>query len=77
LWIQWQEAGTPLPPETNFPKTWPPQLRFRLELISRPITRADVDEVLAKKAINPVTVLVTSDPAALLGWTNLESWFVT
>lgn len=75
LWIQWQEASTPLPPTANFPKVWPPELRFRLELISRPITRADVDAVLEKKATNPVTVVVTSDPAALLGWTPLEAWF--
>lgn len=76
LWVQWQELNQPLPPGTNFPETWPPELRHRIDLISRPIARADVDAVLKEKARQPATVLVTTDPAALIGWTKVEDFFV-
>lgn len=75
LWIQWQEANQPLPPTTNFPTTWPPEMRYRLELVTRPITKADVLQVLQQKARKPVGVFVTKDPGAELGWTRLEDFF--
>jgi hypothetical protein len=75
LWVQWQEADSPVPPKTNFPDVWPPELRYFIQLFSRPVSRADVDEVLAKKARNPVTVLVTPDPAATLGWSLVDEYF--
>jgi hypothetical protein len=75
VWIQWQEQDQPLPPTTNFPAVWPPQLRYRLELLSRPVCKADVEEVLRLHARKPVTVLLTKDPGATLGWTKLEDFF--
>jgi len=75
LWIQWQEQDQPLPPSASFPSSWPPSLRYRLELLTRPIARADVLQVLATRARKPVNVLVTPDPGATLGWTRLEDFF--
>lgn len=75
VWVQWQEAGAPLPAGTNFPEVWPPQLRQYLALTSRPIAKADVLNMLASKAREPVSVLVTKDPAATAGWTELDVFF--
>ena len=75
LWIQWQEADSELPASAKFPEKWPPELRHYVELISRPITKDDVAEVLRLYARKPVTVLVSPDPAALVGWTTVESFF--
>jgi hypothetical protein len=75
LWIQWQEAGTELPPTALFPKVWPPELRYRLEFVTRKISKDDVLTILAQKARKPVNVLVTSDPAALVGWAPLDDYF--
>lgn len=77
LWVQWQEQDQPLPPTTRFPETWPPDLRFYVELISRPIARVDVEAVLKQKARKPANVLVTKDPGALVGWSELDSFFIT
>lgn len=76
LWIQWQEADTPVPTTARFPDKWPPELRYKLEFITRPIARADVEAVLKLKARKPVGVLVTPDPGAVLGWSTLDSFFV-
>jgi hypothetical protein len=75
LWVQWQEADSPLPPGTSFPETWPPTQRAYIEFLSRPVGLADVQRVLQAKARKPVTVLVTPDPGAILGWTALETYF--
>lgn len=75
LWVQWQEQGAPLPPGTDFPDRWPPELRHLITLVTRPITRSDVDAVLATLARQPTNVLVTSDPAANVGWTELAVYF--
>lgn len=75
LWVQWQDAGTELRPTTNFPKVWPPELRARIEFVSRLVTKDDIDAVLAQRAKKPVNVLVTSDPAALVGWVSVDSYF--
>lgn len=76
LWVQWQEADTPLPPNTAFPEKWPPEMRHLIQLMTRPISKLDVEVVLRQKARKPVTVLVTPDPAGVLGWTPLEDFFV-
>jgi hypothetical protein len=76
LWIQWQETDVPLPPTTAFPETWPPELRYYLEQLSRPIARADVEHALRVRARRPTQVLVTPDPAGVLGWTRVEDFFV-
>lgn len=75
LWIQWQEQGAPLPPKTEFPDKWPPELRYFLELVSRPINYQDVQAVLKKKASKPINILVTPDPGAQLGWTKIDDYF--
>lgn len=75
LWLQWQEQDAPLPPGVNFPSKWPPELREYLALTSRPITKADVITVLKNRARNPTNVLVTKDPGATVGWTELDQFF--
>lgn len=75
LLIQWQEQDQPLPPAVRFPETWPPNMRYALELTSREICRDDVDKVLKKRASRPTNVLVTKDPGGTLGWTQLEVFF--
>lgn len=77
LWIQWSENGVPKQSDYSFPETWPPKQRYYLEQVTRPIARSDVDKVLAAKASSPLDVLVTTDPAALLGWTQLDVFFNT
>lgn len=76
LLVQWQESNQALPPTAEFPKVWPPELRATIELISRPIARADVDALIKKKAKQPVNVLVTTDPAGVVGWTQLDKYFI-
>jgi hypothetical protein len=75
--VQWQEAGEPLPPGTFFPSVWPPDKRASVELTTRPVSRADVDALLASHAKQPMTVLVTRDPQGLVGWTPLDDFFPT
>lgn len=76
VWVQWQEMDQPLPPTTNFPTVWPPELRQYIELVTRPVAKADVETMLASKARKPTNILVTRDPAAQVGWTELDSFFV-
>jgi hypothetical protein len=75
LWVQWQEAGKQVPITVSFPQTWPAEMRHYIELITRPIAKADVMTMLTKKARKPLNVLVTPDPAGLIGWTALEAYF--
>jgi hypothetical protein len=75
LWIQWQDPAQPLLPGTNFPKTWPPEMRYFLQFVSRPICQADVLQVVSQRAPKAVNILVTPDPAALLGWTPVAEYF--
>jgi len=76
VWVQWQETDSPLPPGTHFPDVWPPNLRKKIELITRPVARADVDALLKTQARSPVNVLCTKDPAGVLGYTPLDTFFV-
>ena len=75
VWVQWQELDEPLPPGTRFPEEWPPRMRVYIELISRRVARSDVDDALRQNATNPTSVLVTSDPGAMYGWTELDDFF--
>lgn len=77
LWVQWQEQDQPLPPTARFPTTWPPEMRQLIEYLSRPVAKTDVDAVVAKFASKPMNILVTKDPAALLGWTPVAQFFRT
>lgn len=74
--VQYQELDSPVPPTARFPETWPPELRFKIEFISRPVARADVDAALKVKAKNPTSVLCTKDPAGIVGWAPLDSFFL-
>lgn len=76
LWIQWQEADSPVPATASFPCIWPPELRFYLQFLTRPIGRADVEAVVQQKARKPVNILVTPDAGAEVGWSTLEQYFV-
>lgn len=75
VWVQWQELDAPLPPGTNFPTKWPPEMRQPLTLVSRSINKADVMALVNSKAKRPTGILVTKDPAALVGWTELDEFF--
>ena len=76
LWIQWQEVDSPVPPTASFPRVWPPELRYFLQLLTRPICRADVEQVVNQKARNPVNILVTPDAGAEVGWCTLDQYFL-
>lgn len=75
IWVQWQEMDQPLPAGTSFPSSWPPEMRHRIEFITRPVARADVDKVLNELARSPTSVLCTRDPAARVGWTPIDDFF--
>lgn len=75
IWVQWQEADSPLPPGTMFPAKWPPELREYMALTSRPIAKTDVITLLKNRARKPVNILITRDPGATVGWTELEKFF--
>lgn len=77
LWVQWQEQDQPLPPTTRFPSAWPPEMRYYIELISRPVARVDVNAVLKQRARRPTNILVTKDPGAMVGWTPVDQYFIT
>ncbi len=75
LFIRWQDPTAPLPPGTNFPLTWPPTLQYFLQFISRPIALTDVMTVVNARTPNAVNIMVTPDPAGVVGWTQLSAWF--
>lgn len=74
LWVQWQEVGIGLPLGTRFPDKWPPELRYLIERLDRPIAKSDVVAALALRAKKPLEVLVTPDPAGLVGWAQLDAY---
>ncbi len=80
LAVRWQELDEPLPPmvagaSTRFPENWPPTLEGAIELMTRPITRSDVDALLQARAKNPTNVMVTVDPGNIVGWYPVEDYF--
>lgn len=77
LLVQWQELESPLPPSTDFPAVWPPEMRALVERTDRPIAKVDVTKVVADKAKNPTNVLVTKDLGGIVGWTRLNDFFIT
>ena len=77
IMVQWQELSAPLPAGTNFPDVWPPRLRRSIELVTRPVAKADVTALLDKEANQPAEVLVTPDPNGLVGWTPIDDFFIT
>lgn len=75
LWVRWKNAGELLPVTLNFPKVYPPTLEFCLESFERPISRSDVQEMLDKQGKTTIEVIVTTDPAKLVGWTRIDDYF--
>lgn len=75
LWVRWQDPNAPLPPGVRFPETWPPNLQQFIQFLSRPVAKTDVMDVITSRTTNPVNIMVTKDPAALVGWTKLEDYF--
>jgi len=76
LFIRWQDPTAPLPPGIRFPETWPPSLQYFLQLLTRPIAKSDVIALVAARTSNAVNIMVTQDPAGLVGWSKLEDFFV-
>lgn len=75
LWVQWQETDSPVPPGSDFPKTWPPEFRAYLAMTSRPIAKSDVLTLVKNRARKPMAILVTRDPGANVGWSELDVFF--
>jgi hypothetical protein len=73
LWIRWQDIGGRPPPRIELGKGWPENQTYFLEL-ERKITRADVNDVLRTSARNPVSVMVTPDPLATVGWSLVDDY---
>lgn len=74
--VLWQELDQPLPIGVFFPTKWPPELKRTVELTTRRVARADIDQVLATHAKNPTNVLCTHDPEGILGLTPIDSFFL-
>lgn len=74
VWLQWQELDEPLPAGTRFPEQWPPEKRVYVEQVTRPIAKADLQEVLDANAKNPTSVMFTRDPGATYGWTEFDQY---
>lgn len=73
LWIRWQDVGGRPPPRIELGKGWPENQTYFLEL-ERKITRLDIDDVLRNNAKNPVSVMVTPDVNATVGWTLIDDY---
>lgn len=73
LSIRWQDVGGTPPPRIELGKGWPEDQSYLLEL-DRPITRADVDEVLDQNTVNPVGVMLTPDKNGVVGWTLINDY---
>jgi hypothetical protein len=75
LRVRWQELEAPLPPMASFPRVWPPELDLTIEKVAIPIARYDVEQALKQKASKPFNVMVTKDPAGIVGWTKIDDYF--
>jgi hypothetical protein len=76
LWVRWQDPNAPLPPGIRFPETWPPNLQRFIQFLTRPIAQSDVMQAVTAMTANPQNIMVTPDPAGLVGWTQLAAYFV-
>ena len=63
LWVRWQDPTAPLPAGIRFPTTWPPELQYFIQFLSRPVGKADAMKVVNDRTPNAVNIMVTSDPA--------------
>lgn len=71
--VRWQDVGGEPPPRVSFSAGWPPMSTYKIEL-ERKIVRSDVEDVLRTQAANPQLVLVTPDPNAEVGWTEIDEY---
>lgn len=75
LFVQWQDAHTPLPATARFPSKWPPEWRAVVRIEGREVAQADVMAVVEAASRQPINILVTRDPGGELGWTKLKDFF--
>jgi hypothetical protein len=75
LWVRWQDPTAPLPPGVRFPATWPPELQYFIQFITRPIAKTDVLSMVKERTPNALNILVTPDPAGLVGWCKIDDFF--
>lgn len=73
--IRWQDVGGQPPTRIEIADGtgWPPEMTYKL-IQDRPISREDVDTVLATRATSPVDPAVTRDPRGIVGWTLLDDY---
>lgn len=72
LHIRWINVGGQIPSRVELGLVWPATSTYTLRKEDTPISRLEVDEVLAANATNPVSVMVTKDPNGEVGWTELD-----
>lgn len=77
LLVQWQEMDSPLPRNTDFPAIWPPEMRATIERSDRPSTKGEVLQLVKERSKRATNILVTRDPAGLVGWTKVDDFFLT
>jgi len=75
LHVRWSETGGALPVQRNFPVNWPPTLEGTIERMDQPILKQDVADYVKSKSRAAYGIMVTRDPAKLVGWTELEVYF--
>lgn len=75
LWVRWQEVGQVHPVNKPFPDGWPPTQQVKIERLSTPVSRADVEVAVADRGVNPVGILVSEDPGGQLGWSTIDQYF--
>jgi hypothetical protein len=71
LHVRWINVGGQGPSRVELGRGWPPESTYVIRAES-PISRLQVDEVLAQNATNPISVMVTRDPNGVVGWTEVD-----
>lgn len=75
LLVCWLVRGKPLPSDAVFPQSMPVDQKLVVNSIGKPIAKKDVLAALDNLGVDYGTVLVTHDPAGLVGWTSFEVAF--
>lgn len=71
LSVRWKDVGGR--PPVNYAGDWPPQTIHTIKQ-GHPVSRMDVDDLIATRGTNPADVQVTRDPNAVVGWTFIEGY---
>ena len=74
LYVKWQDAGAKRPGPDDPIQDWPPWGFDWFVSYSR-FTKDFVEDFVARQSTNPLTILVTDDPAGEVGWYLLEDFF--